>query len=708
MLSLAMMFSFTACKKEEVEPDDSPLAYTQEVDLSNYDAESDALYQSVYGEYYEYYANAKKANSISERFTLMAIAEAKVLETATLLPLTSNGGNYAIGRVVPYTATPCLWGNDSYRYYRILSVEEWMTNADRNELKALYKELKGTGTYYAKAQEFLAGKGYHLKDTYTIGYSSDPQTWDVLATSRSADSEAIINTYDGLYEYNIENELQPALATGFEISADGLKYTFKIREGVKWVDSQGREIAEVTADDWVAAMQHCCDAQEGLEGLFGESGAHIVNADEYVYGEVTDFEQVGVKALDKYTLEYTLTEPTSYFPTMLGYGVFAPMNRQYFLSQGGQFGVDNWDPTAAKYGTDPEHIAYCGAYLVTATPENSIVFSLNDSYWNKENVHNKTITWLYNDGSDVLKSYKDANAGILTSCGLNASALVQAEADGFREKDMIYISGTDATSFCAFFNFNRKQFANVNDSSLVQSELTVNKAAKADAAMKNIHFRRALMFALDRASYNAQTTGDDLKYASMINSFTPGTFVQLDEEVTVKINGKDKTYPSGTFFGQIVQDQIDADGVKIKAWDASADSGIGSSTQYDGWYNLDNAKAEMKEAIKELKKQGVNVSATNPVYIDFPAYVGSEVYLNRANAFKQSIENAFEGAVIVNITQCEKAAQWYWAGYYTNAGYEANYHMYDVSGWGPDYGDPSTYLENFVPGGYMIKCVGIY
>ena len=53
MLSLAMVFSFTACKKEEVEEDNSPLAYTQEVDLSNYDAESEELYKAVYGEYYD-------------------------------------------------------------------------------------------------------------------------------------------------------------------------------------------------------------------------------------------------------------------------------------------------------------------------------------------------------------------------------------------------------------------------------------------------------------------------------------------------------------------------------------------------------------------------------------------------------------------------------------------------------------------------------
>ena len=66
---------------------------------------------------------------------------------------------------------------------------------------------------------------------------------DALGTSRAADSEAIINTYDGLMEYDVEGTLQPALAESYEVSADGLTYTFHLRQGVKWVDSQGREVA---------------------------------------------------------------------------------------------------------------------------------------------------------------------------------------------------------------------------------------------------------------------------------------------------------------------------------------------------------------------------------------------------------------------------------------------------------------------------------
>ena len=184
----------------------------------------------------------------------------------------------------------------------------------------------------------------------------------------------------------MENVAQPALATGYTVSEDGLKYTFTIREGQVWVDNQGREVGKVTADDWVAGMQHVCDAAGGLEYLLGAGFANIVNADAYVAGEVTDFAEVGVKAVDEYTLQYTLDKPTNYFPTMLSYGVFGPLCRSYYESMGGKFGDEfNADDPNYKYGMCPDSNAYNGAFLVTNYADNNIVaFEANKSYWNAD------------------------------------------------------------------------------------------------------------------------------------------------------------------------------------------------------------------------------------------------------------------------------------------------------------------------------------
>lgn len=674
----------------------------------DYDDASSAIYNDVLGEFYTEYQEAKEETNVSARYAKMALAEAKLLETAVMLPIYSKGGNYAVSRVAPYTIDYTLWGNDMERFHQALVASDFITSEDRAEMKAKWAELKGTGTYLDWAKEFLTGKGYTLKDTYTIAYSTDPTTWDTLATSRASDSEAIVNTYDGLMEYDVEGILQPALAESYTVSDDGLTYTFKIRSGATWVDSQGRKVADVTADDFVAGMQHMMDAMGGLEYLI--EGV-IVNASEYIGGTVTDFSQVGVKAVDDNTLEYTLVAPCSYFVTMLGYGVFAPMSRTYYESMGGKFGAD-YDPSAESYlyGKDSNSIAYCGPYLVTnATANSTIVFTANDSYWNKDNINIKTLTWLYNDGSEATKAYNDAVAGTIDGSGLNSSSLELAREDGNFDK-YGYIASTDATSFMAFYNIYRSAYANVQDSTKVVSPLTEEQKSLAKAAMANVHFRRAISYAVDRGSYNAQSVGEDLKYTSLRNTYTPGNFVYLEEDVTVDVNGKSTTFKAGTAYGVILQAQLDADGIAIKAYDKNADDGAGSSDGYDGWYNVENAKAELEQAIKDLKDAGITVDASNPIYIDLPYFSASTRYTNMANAYKQSVESTLEGKVIVNLVACADADEWQNAGYYTENGAEANYHVYDLSGWGPDYGDPSTYLDTMLPdyAGYMTKCIGIF
>ena len=724
LLALIMVLSMAACgaKTETPAPAPAPApvvdateapaepaAEEEEFDFEAYTALSEEIYEANLGEFYALFEAAKAAESVSERYALMAIAEAKLMESATLLPLSSQGGNYAISRVAPNTASTTLWGNDQSRFYGVLVATEPITAAHRDELKALWAELKGTGTWKAEAKKFLENNGYTLKDTYTLGYSSDPKTWDYLATYRSADSEAIVNTLSGLVEYDAENVMQPALATEWSVSDDGLTYTFKIREGVKWVDSQGREIADLTANDWVAGMQHLLDACGGLEYLAGSGYANIVGVDEYLSGDITDIAEVGVKAVDDYTLTYTLSEPTSYFLTILGYNPFSPMCKTYYESQGGKFGAD-FDNTAADYtyGLTPDNIAYCGPYTVSnLTAENTIVFTANPSYWDAENVTMKTITWLYNSGEDALKAYNDTLSGVLDGAGLNASSLEAAKAANLMDS-IVYVSATDATSYCAFINLNRTATANFNDGS-VASPKSAEELERSGIALKNVNFRRAVLQALDRGTYEAMTVGEDLKYNAMVNSYTPGTFVSLEEDVTVDINGTATTFAAGTYYGAIMQAQIDADGVAIKVWNPEADGGIGSSTQFDGWYNPEAAAAELETAIAALAAEGVEISAEKPIYLDLPYFSGSEAYGNRANALKQSIETVLGGKVKINLTECVDSSAWYYAGYYTDNSWETNYDVYDVSGWGPDYGDPSTYLNTMnMYSGDMIKMLGLF
>ncbi len=722
LLALVMVLGFVGCKNNGDDkttpapnntnkPAESEVPATTvpttELPTGDYNAMSAAIYDAQLGAFNTLYQAAKEETNVSKRYALMAQAEAKLLEAAVLIPGTTNGGNYGLSRVAKCSASTVLWGNDSDRFHNVLVTTELITAEDQTHLKAMWNEVRGTGTYTQKAIDYLTEKGYTLKNTYNMGYASDPKTWDALATSRSADSEAIVNTYDGLVEYDNENEIKPALAESWEVSEDGLTYTFHIRQGAKWVDAQGREVADVKADDFVAGMQHMLDAGGGLEYLVENI---IVNALEYNTGDVTDFAEVGVKATDDNTVVYTLCQPTSYFITMLGYNVFAPMSRTYFESKGGVFGKDDYktavDAGTMKYGQTVNDIAYCGPYTVTNhTAENTIVFEANPTYWNKDNITIKTLTWKFNDGKDPTKAYEDTKAGTLDGCGLSSASLEACKADGNFEK-YCTVSDTDATSFVLFLNLNRNAYANFNDETKAVSTMTDDQKKRTDVAMLNVHFRRAIGMGLDIATYNGQVVGEELKLNSVRNSYTPGNFVALEEDVTVEINGESKTFAKGTYYGEIMQAQIDADGVKIKVWDAENQTSDG----FAGWHNPANAYEELQQAITELKEFGVEISKDNPIVMDLPYYSAADIYTNRAQTLKQSVEEALQGCVVVNLVSCADAQEWYYAGYYTESGKDANYTLYDVSGWGPDYGDPATYLDTMLGdgAGYMAKCLGLF
>ena len=706
LLAVCLIGSMAACAGQNTDPTGStgPVVYKDPfADLADdYDALSAAVYDHVLGDFYDAYQIALAESNVSKRYALMAIAEAKMLGAGIFLPTTSQGGNYAMTRIAPYTNTPVLWGNDTYRFHDRIVVTEPIKAADYKEMKAKWNEVIGSGTYEAFVKQFLTEKGYTIKSDLNVYFDADPKSWDVLATSNAADSEILVQTYDGLYEYDMENTLQPALAESFTVSDDGLTYTFKIRQGINWVDNQGRVVAPVKADDFVAGMQHMMDTMGGLEYLVQPI---IVGADAYIKAETRDFTTVGVKAIDDATLQYTLTAPTPYFMTMLGYGVFAPMSRSYYESMGGKFG-DEFDATAEtyKYGKGPDSIAYCGPFVITGfTSNNSIVCEENKAYWNKGNNNITKLTYLYTDGSDEQKPYDDFFGGVIDGMGMTDSRVAIAKEKGTFDT-YAYVSETDATSYCGFFNVRRAAFANFNDASVGVSSKTDDDKVRTGAAMLNQNFRLALATSIDRGTYNAQSVGDELKYNSLINSYTPGNFQYLAEDVTVSINGTDKTYAKGTAYGQIMQDQLDADGVKLTVWNGSASSG------FDGWYNKENAKAYITKAAEELKAQGIEVSADKPIYLDIPYRSDSPVNTKMKQAMKQSIEDATGGLIKVNLVEYTTRDNYLNATYWYEKGYDANFDLNDGSGWGPDYGDPQTYLDTMLPDyvGYMTKSLGLF
>ena len=652
-----------------------------------------AKYDSVLGEFYKYYTAAKAQTDIDAKYAAMAVAEAKLLQTGTYIPTTSRGGNFAIGKVAPYTAPNTLWGNDADRFHNVLVTDRVITSADRDAVKALYKEYKGTGLYQEKAKAYLTSKGYSFKDTYNKAYNTEPISWDMQGTYQSIDTQAILNLVDNLIEYDGEGRLMSALATTYSVSEDGLTYTFKIRENVMWVDNNGRARYEVTAQNWVYGLKRALDKDAVADGLI--TGV-IKGATAYYEGTDTDFSHVGVKAVDKYTLQYTLEEPSTFFVSRLSYNPYAPFCKEYA------------DSVGDSYGTSPDYILSCGPYIVSNyTAKNKIVFTENPYYWAKESTNIKTLTWLsYEDNDDPTATYTDLYAGIIDGAGLNNTSLALARKE---HKDDIYVSGTDATAFGFFVNVDRTAYKNYTGEELASPKSDAQKAV-AKAAFANQNFRMALARSIDKTAYNALVVGKDAASYSLNNLYTTGTFVSLGKDVTIDINGTSTKFAKGTYYGAIVQAQLNADmgEYAMKVWDETADGGIGSSSGFDGWFNVAAAKHYFELALAELKAQGVEVSASNPIYVDYPFYEYA-YYISRSQALKKAIEEVFEGKVVVNLVPSSKSQGWQTAGYTAKTGDECNYDIYDLSGWGPDYKDPSSFLDTMLPiNGAMIKLLGIY
>ncbi len=728
LLAMTMVMGLVACGNQNEPdnsqtpvnntqtPDDTPTPTEPKVwdDLSGIEdpmEKSAITYEEALGDFWTLYQEAKaEVTDLDMRFAMMAEAEAKLLESGVMLPTGRNGGNYAISRMVPRTVTSTAWGYDSDRQHYIVVANELIKQTDRVAMITKWSELKGTGTYIEWAKQYLTEQGYTIADEYNYVYSQDPATWDVLATQNQVDAEPVVQTFTGLVEYDNEDIMQPALAESWEKSEDGMTYTFHIRQGVKWVDSQGREVADVKADDFVAGMQHMLDAKGGLEWLVD---GLIVNATEYMDGSV-GFEEVGVKAIDDYTVQYTLTFPASYFMTMLDYGIFAPMSRTYYESKGGKFGSgeDGFDASAETYtyGKDPNSIAYCGPYLISGyTEKNSINFVANPTYWDPDHVSCHTINWKYFDGSDPTATYEATKNNVLSGAGLNSSSMELAKTEGYFD-EYAYVSATDSTAFMGFFNVNRTAYANANDETAGVSPKTDEQKALAQAALRNQSFRLAVCQSLDRANWNAQRKGEDLKLNSLCNSYVPGTFVHLENELTVDVGGQAVTFPAGTQYGEILQAYIDADGYDIQVWDPTGNDGAGSGDSFDGWYNPEAAKAHLEKAIAELAEYGFEISAENPVVLDLATLATREDFLNQGMAFKQSVESVLEGKVIINVVEFNDSTKYSNATYGFNYGEEANYDINTNSGWGPDYGDPCTYLDTFQGegSGSMTKSIGCY
>ena len=715
LLALMMILSLAACGNTTPAPaepvvDETPAeqpaeqpaepegyqGYVSELDADGKYVRGDdeEIYEGALGEYEALMAAAKAADNNNDRFVLYAQAEAYLLDSAVMIPTTTQGGAYQISRIAPRTIPYVQWGNDDDRLFgMVVTADDFLTPEERDDLFELWgKAVAGEGTYDPAA--YLTEKGHTLATEYKTTFSTAPVTIDWLNTSSQSDTEITVNCVDGLVQYDNLNVMQPAMAESWDISDDGLTYTFHIREGAKWYTSEGTEYADVTANDFVAGFHHMLDTAAGLEWLV--EGV-VAGASEYLAGG--SFDDVGYKAIDEKTLEITLEADTPYFMTMLTYSCFLPICEPFYLAHGGVYGAEEYqaafaDTNAYTFGKseDVASQVYSGPFLLQKLQKDSeIVVVKNPNYYNADKVTLDKITWIADAGENPDAYYNDTVAGVYAAVALRESngTMAKAKEDGNFEK-YAYVTETTSTSYFGGLNLNRGTFA--LEAGTVASTKDEQQKADTVTALNNKNFRKALQHAFDKGAQNAVINGEDLKYANLRNMYTHPEFVSITADTT---DADGHTFPAGTFYGEMVQYYCDKIGCKVQVAD-----------QIDGWFNPEAAKEYLEAAKAEL---GDLVSY--PIQIDVVYFSANDNITAQAEVYKQVIESTLGAEnVQVNLVEATTREDYYASGYRASNGEAGNFDMFYGSGWGPDFGDPCTYLDTFAGegAGYMTKVIGLF
>nr|WP_318035993.1 peptide ABC transporter substrate-binding protein [Halobacillus shinanisalinarum] len=168
----------------------------------------------------------------------------------------------------------------------------------------------------------------NLIDKAEIPSMDSSLTIDALA------SQWLGSTKDGLYRLGEGGEPEPGIAMEHEVSDDGLVWTFHLRDDATWSNGD-----PVTAHDFVFAWQRAVDPDTGSEYGPYMMGGVIKNATAVSKGEVS-VDELGVKAVDDYTFEVTLEQPTPYFESMTTFGTFLPLNEKFVKEQGENYAME--------------------------------------------------------------------------------------------------------------------------------------------------------------------------------------------------------------------------------------------------------------------------------------------------------------------------------------------------------------------------------
>lgn len=508
---------------------------------------------------------------------------------------------------------------------------------------------------------------YTGPDTFSMIANFDITTLDYVYNNKSSNGDYVNNFVEGLLTQDNHGKLVPGMASEWSCNDDASEWYFTIRDDAVWSTSAGEEYDAVTAEDFVTGLKHAVDSKSETLGLVADL---IVGLREYSDG-TGKWEDVGIKA-DGNQLTYTLTGPCGYFDGMTTYTILWPINAEFLESKGSDFGA-----------VEPDSILYNGCYILSSlVPAQEVRFDANPNYYDAKNVFVQHVVVTYSDGKDPAQNFNMFVNGEVTSTTVNQSLPEVVAKAAELYPDNQYKSMTTATSYWGAFNWDRQMYALYNDPSVSTTSKTDAQKADAKAAILNADFRRAVYAAYSAHAVEAITLGEEHADGVIRNTIVPYTF---------------QTTSDGRTYGSIVE--------KYAAELVADYEGIDLNDGHDAWYNPELAKTFAERAKEEL---GDSVSEW-PIHIDVPVYAASENQKNMQLAMKKSIEDAIGEYVVIDLQFLEGNSSVYYSSFYNQpTGEDNSIDLVFGAGWGPDYGDPLTYLHCFdVHDGDMLNYSGI-
>ena len=310
-----------------------------------------------------------------------------------------------------------------------------------------------------------------------------------------ASFEVIADCIDGLMQLDSNGKAIPALAESFDVSEDGKTYTFHLRDA-KWANGD-----DVTADDFVFAWRRHCQKAEEYSYVMGNTVACVKNADAVIKG--ADPKTLGVSAPDPKTFVVELDAPVPFFPSLMTFATFYPINEKFYNSV-----------ADGSYGTSPETFLSNGAFALASYVPGAANIQLkkNDSYWNAANVAIDGFQYQVVSSSDnALTSFKNGTLNVVSISG-NQVEHVQQDAELSKNLQ------TFPSGILQYLSFNQDP---------------KNHHA---GALANVNLRLAISNAIDRESLvnNYVVNGAKATYTAVPVDFAPnaktGKFFSEDQK----------------------------------------------------------------------------------------------------------------------------------------------------------------------------------